>query len=316
MKHLLVFTLLVLGVEGCSPILAQDKKISALTGATTPLAGSEVLPIVQSGSTVKVSAANLTAGRAVSASSLTATTVYGTTFDTSVDTSKLTISGKTISAGGTDTSVDVIITPESGGDLLLTTGNFIATGNGNIIAVTHYGTTFDTSVDASKLTISGTTIAAGGTDTSVDVTITPESGGDLVLSTGNLVLANTKGIDFTASSGNVLNQYITGSWTPTIVSGGTISSASGRYHKIGTLVLVTGAFNLDTMSASTLVVGSVPYSAAAGVVAPATATRLEATTTEFETGTVDGTELYLVFTSSTIGGTRTLRFSAFFYVAD
>ena len=31
-----------------------DKKISALTAATTPLAGTEVLPIVQSGATVKV----------------------------------------------------------------------------------------------------------------------------------------------------------------------------------------------------------------------------------------------------------------------
>lgn len=47
-----------------------DKKISALTGATTPLAGSEVLPIVQGGSTVKVSVNNLTAGKAVSANSL------------------------------------------------------------------------------------------------------------------------------------------------------------------------------------------------------------------------------------------------------
>jgi hypothetical protein len=42
-----------------------DKKISALTGATTPLAGTEVLPIVQGGATVNVSVANLTAGRAV-----------------------------------------------------------------------------------------------------------------------------------------------------------------------------------------------------------------------------------------------------------
>lgn len=40
-----------------------DKKISALTGATTPLAGTEVLPIVQSGTTVKVSVDNLTAGK-------------------------------------------------------------------------------------------------------------------------------------------------------------------------------------------------------------------------------------------------------------
>lgn len=51
-----------------------DLKISQLTGASTPLAGTEVLPIVQSGSTVKVSVANLTAGRAISATQLTLTT--------------------------------------------------------------------------------------------------------------------------------------------------------------------------------------------------------------------------------------------------
>ena len=42
-----------------------DLKISQLTGATTPLAGTEVLPIVQGGATKQVSVANLTAGRAV-----------------------------------------------------------------------------------------------------------------------------------------------------------------------------------------------------------------------------------------------------------
>lgn len=36
-----------------------DKKISALIAATTPLAGTEVLPIVQSGSTVKASINNV-----------------------------------------------------------------------------------------------------------------------------------------------------------------------------------------------------------------------------------------------------------------
>jgi hypothetical protein len=49
-----------------------NTKISNLTGASTPLGGTEVLPIVQGGATVKVSVANLTAGRAVSASTLTA----------------------------------------------------------------------------------------------------------------------------------------------------------------------------------------------------------------------------------------------------
>ena len=50
-----------------------DTKISALTSATTPLAGTEVLPIVQSGATVKVPVSSLTAGRAVAGLSFAAT---------------------------------------------------------------------------------------------------------------------------------------------------------------------------------------------------------------------------------------------------
>lgn len=56
-----------------------DTKISALTAATTPLAGTEVLPIVQGGVTKQVSVADLTAGRAVSAASLTLTTALAAT---------------------------------------------------------------------------------------------------------------------------------------------------------------------------------------------------------------------------------------------
>lgn len=40
-----------------------DKKISALPAATVPLGGTEVLPIVQGGTTNKVSVSDLTAGR-------------------------------------------------------------------------------------------------------------------------------------------------------------------------------------------------------------------------------------------------------------
>ena len=46
-------------------------KTSNLAAVTTPLAGSEVLPIVQSSTTKKVSVDNLTAGKAVSALSMT-----------------------------------------------------------------------------------------------------------------------------------------------------------------------------------------------------------------------------------------------------
>lgn len=50
-----------------------DTKISNLPASTTPLAGTEVLPIVQSGVTRQVSVANLTAGRAVNAASVAVT---------------------------------------------------------------------------------------------------------------------------------------------------------------------------------------------------------------------------------------------------
>jgi hypothetical protein len=50
-----------------------DVKISQLPASTTPLDGTEVLPIVQSATTKQVSIANVTAGRAVSAISMTLT---------------------------------------------------------------------------------------------------------------------------------------------------------------------------------------------------------------------------------------------------
>jgi len=62
-----------------------DKKISALTAASTPLAGTEVLPIVQSGATVKVAVSDLTAGRTQTSNGIvqgTAATGYNFTANT------------------------------------------------------------------------------------------------------------------------------------------------------------------------------------------------------------------------------------------
>jgi hypothetical protein len=55
-----------------------DVKISGLPASTVPLAGTEVLPIVQGGQTRQVSVNNLTAGKAVSATQYTSTIVTGT----------------------------------------------------------------------------------------------------------------------------------------------------------------------------------------------------------------------------------------------
>jgi len=62
-----------------------DLKISALPASTTPLAGTEVLPIVQSSATKQVSIANLTAGRTQTSNGIvqgTAGTGYNFTANT------------------------------------------------------------------------------------------------------------------------------------------------------------------------------------------------------------------------------------------
>ena len=75
-----------------------NKKISALTAATTPLAGTEVLPIVQSSATTQVSVANLTAGRAVATQSVSTTSASN--FSGGVNASAAVIIDKTGSTIG------------------------------------------------------------------------------------------------------------------------------------------------------------------------------------------------------------------------
>ena len=119
-----------------------DLKISQLPAASTPLAGTEVLPIVQSGSTVQVSVNNLTAGKAVSATSLTATTVTattvnGTTFDTNIAAAGVTLAGTTLAADGTDTNISLTLTPKGTG--IVTTAASYSDGAGKLRAIPQSG---------------------------------------------------------------------------------------------------------------------------------------------------------------------------------
>jgi hypothetical protein len=87
-----------------------DTKISALTASTTPLAGTEVLPIVQSSTTKQVSVANLTAGRAVSALSATLSSLTSGRVVT-VGTSGLLQDQSSFTFDGTNLSVDTTGNP-------------------------------------------------------------------------------------------------------------------------------------------------------------------------------------------------------------
>jgi hypothetical protein len=115
-----------------------DLKISALPASTVPLAGSEVLPIVQSGSTKQVSVGNLTAGRAVSASSFSAPafktpannqTIINSIGATGVNylqiSDQVTGGNPNIVAYGTDANVGMNFATQGTGDFKFFTGNVV-----------------------------------------------------------------------------------------------------------------------------------------------------------------------------------------------
>ena len=97
----------------------------------------------------------------------------------------------------------------------------------------------------------------------------PTLSGNVTLSTGNLVVANGNGIDFSATPGTgtseLLNDYEEGDWTPTYSSG--YSSVGyddrlARYVKIGKQVTVWG--RIDTSGASSanatqIIISGLPF---------------------------------------------------------
>lgn len=192
-----------------------DSKISALPASTTPLAGTEVLPIVQSGATKQVSVANLTAGQAVSALSLTLTNAL-TAANGGTGQSSYAIGDLLYASGATALSK---LADVATGNALISGGVGVAPSWGKINLATH---------------VSGTLpIANGGTNT----TSTPTAGG-AVYGTGTAYAITSAG-----TSGQLLTSGGTGAptWssTPTVTSinsgSGTTLIANGATETIVTL---------------------------------------------------------------------------------
>ena len=217
-----------------------DKKISALTGASTPLAGTEVLPIVQSGSTVKVSVADLTVGRSATAANFTAN-------------STTTNAGIFADYNGTNV------------------GRMVASSNGNLYFGQQTGSgtvSFGTSANGDLIFLNGTQIGLGTTST----TETVNFGGNAKVNTGNLVIGTAaKGIDFSANTGapgmtsELLNWYETGTWTPVDGSGAglSITVVSAKYTRVGNIVTVQVKVTYPvTASALGAAIGGLPFTPA------------------------------------------------------
>jgi hypothetical protein len=279
-----------------------NSKISALTSATTPLAGTEVLPVVQSSATTQVTVANLTAGRAVSAASFSAT---GKGFFGGATT----ITGTSEVVVGTNTSTGI------------STYNVNSAGNSQVrlyIAGVFKGGIFSTGT--------GMTVASAGqlnfsVDSGSTNAVTLSSASNLTISTGNVVQGTAaKGFDFSANTplagktSTVLNWYEEGTWTPNQGAGLTLVgafSSTGKYTRVGRNVTVSGTVTGATSVAVTaggVITTSLPFTI--GTAGHGNATNAANTASAAiicNTGTT-------VTSAAAIAATGTITFSATYFV--
>lgn len=198
-----------------------DLKISALPASSTPLAGTEILPIVQSATTKQVSVANLTAGRAVSALSLTST-------------NDATLSGLTVGRGG---GADATNTAVGSGALAATN-----TGGGN----TGVGVNaLNANLGGIGNTASGLNALVGNTSGNYNV-----ASGYLALS-GNLSGGNNIGIGYSALSTGTANSNNVGiGYEALKVTSGSTNTAIGYQSGIamttGTKNVILGSYSGNT----------------------------------------------------------------------
>ena len=251
-----------------------DKKISALTAATTPLDGTEVLPLVQSGSTVKVAnndlrpkqiQSNATSGVLQIAGPGAAATRVMTTPDANF-TAARTDAAQSFTGSQTFTNTSNTQTTMS---LVNGTGYNLSTLTNFII-----GSENSSSVDGGRtyqwnMGISGTALGKSLTFSTVDT-----SSGTVerfkATAEGNLAFSSGLGIDFSATSGTgtseLLADYEEGTFTPSITSGASgvsYSTQSGTYTKIGRQVFfrLNLVMSAATANANAFIVGGLPFTA-------------------------------------------------------
>jgi len=262
-----------------------DTKISALPASTTPLAGTEVLPIVQSSATKQVSVANLTAGRSFDALGM----VLTSTDAGAAAAPLLDLYRNSASPAASDTIGEIEFNgQDSAGNKqqyavihasILSPTSTAETGQIHFETATAGASTEKMIIGTTNLVIND--IGAiynvrieGDTDANLFFTdatndrvgigiLTPAQKLDVVGSiklTGNVIPATAgQGIDFTANTGaagmtsELLNWYEEGTWTPVVAdatSGGNVAAVGttvARYTRIGRTVFVQASLdNIDT----------------------------------------------------------------------
>ena len=165
-------------------------KISNLTAATTPVAGTEVLPIVQSGATVKVSIANLTAGRSVSATGLA---LAGSTSGTVTLAAKAVAGSSTFRLPAADGTSGQAMVTDGSGNLSFATASATPGGSTTQIQYNNAGAF----AGSANLVFDGTNLTSLGTVTGTKFIPTGSSatGNGIYLPAANSVGISTNGAE-------------------------------------------------------------------------------------------------------------------------
>jgi len=258
----------------------SNSKISALTSATTPLAGTETLPIVQSSATTKVTVANLTAGRAVAARNIVLSNAGGST------------TGAVQVTSGDQSTARIRIQNTNGQPWDLVAGTPGVNNQGFGI--------YDNTAAATRMYF-GTT-------------------GDVTVNSGNLVQGTAaKGFNFTANTplagktSTLLNWYEEGTWTPNQGGGLTLVgafSSTGTYTRIGRQISVSGTVTGATsvaVTAAGVITTNLPFTVVSAGHGDATNVAINASAAVICTGTS-------VTSAAAIAATATITFSATYFV--
>jgi hypothetical protein len=110
---------------------------------------------------------------------------------------------------------------------------------------------------------------AGGADYPERMRLT--SGGNLILTSGSIVLPSTAGIDFSATAGTgtseLLDDYEEGDWTPAFanIGTGTYTHQVGRYTKVGNLVTASVHISINVLgtASGSVDITNLPFTASA-----------------------------------------------------
>lgn len=245
-----------------------DKKISALTAASLPLAGTEVLPIVQGGATVKVSSDNLTTknfrSNATDGILQVAGPGAGTTRVMNTPNANFTVART--DAAQTFTGIQVF-TNAGNENIRLSDGSANSTLQQNSAAL--YFNVNDSSA------VNGTFFWRSSNALTTVMTLNGANG-NLTANTGNFVVGTAgRGIDFSANThaagmtSELLNDYEEGTFTPVLSSSGTPPTVAsylnqyGAYTKIGNRVFATVNIRANVTNAGTghPVITGLPYAA-------------------------------------------------------